>query len=134
MATALVAQMVGMAGMFPYFSQVDEDDVWIIDRFEHIGSRLINQTHSDAQDVIGIIMKNPEKRNEAYRFLGHAFVAAWNFVELNKEKVETVAQKLVEEKEIFGDDLNRLLDEQELQRFDYLDLEAYQYAKAWPVL
>lgn len=134
MATALVAQMVGMAGMAPYFTDAIENDQWIVERFEKVGARLMNASHSDAQDVIGVIMKNPDKKRDAYRFLGHAFVSAWNFIEMNQDRVEAVAQKLVAEKEIFGDELNRLLDEQDLQRFEYLNIENFASARAWPVL
>ena len=43
-------------------------------------------------------------------------MTAYNLILQNKEKVEAIADKILEEKEIYGDDLVRLLDEQKFER------------------
>jgi ATP-dependent Zn protease len=134
MATALAAQMTGMAGMTPYFTQVPETQAWIPERFMMIGSRLVNTSHPDQSDPIGVIMKNPDKRNDMYLFLGHSFVSAWNFIQINKDKVEAVAQEVLAQGELYGDQIEGLLDSQNFERFDYLDINNFESAKAWPVL
>ena len=43
-------------------------------------------------------------------------MTAYNLILENKEKVEKIANTILEEQEIYGDDLVRLLDEQDFQR------------------
>jgi hypothetical protein len=44
--------------------------------------------------------------------MGQAFVTAYNFIRLNKDGVERVANELVKEREIYGDHVTELLDAQ----------------------
>ena len=59
---------------------------------------------------------DPRKRAYAAQFIGEAFVTAYNLMLQNKEKVETVANTILEKKEIYGDDLVGLLDAQHFKR------------------
>ena len=76
-------------------------------RFEDIGLRMMNRTQAGFDAAM-----DPRKRAYAAQFLGMALVMAYNLVMVNKDKVEAVALAVMEEKEIFGDDLVRLLDSQ----------------------
>jgi hypothetical protein len=80
-------------------------------RFEDIGFRLMNRTANSFE-----ALNDPRKRSYAAQFVGEAFVTAYNLILQNKEKVEAVADKVLEEKEIYGDDLVRLLDAQHFAR------------------
>ena len=69
-----------------------------------------------AADPIASVLSDPRKREYAAQFLGAAFVTAYNLIRVNKEKVERIADVVIEKKEIYGDDLNRLLDAQQFVR------------------
>jgi hypothetical protein len=69
-------------------------------------------------DPISAVLADPRKRSYAAQFLGEAFVTAYNLIKLNREKVQYVADQVIEKKEIFGDDLVRMLDAQDFQRPD----------------
>ncbi|HEX3226243.1 MAG TPA: AAA family ATPase [Gaiellaceae bacterium] len=128
MATQRAAVMVGIWGMAPgpvdlthtsfEGDEQDEQDR-IKERFETIGMRLMNRTRGSADfqgDPIASVLREPFKVKIAAQFLGQAFVIAYVFVQHNKAAVEKVANAVLEKKEIFGDDLNRLLDSVELKR------------------
>jgi hypothetical protein len=81
--------------------------------------RLMNRTRGSADfqgDPIASVLRDPFKVRIAAQFLGQAFVIAYIFVQHNKAAVEKVAEAVLEKQEIFGDDLNRLLDSVELKR------------------
>jgi ATP-dependent Zn protease len=109
--------MVGAAGMSPLpvdlhgktFADENEDQTRerVMRRFEDIGFRLMNRTASGWE-----ALQDPRKRSYAAQFVGEAFVTAYNLILLNKDKVEKIADKVLEEKEIYGNDLVRFLDEQ----------------------
>jgi ATP-dependent Zn protease len=113
--------MVGAAGMSPLpidlhgktFADESEDQTRdrVMKRFEDIGIRLMNRT-AGSWDSLG----DPKKRAFAAQFIGEAFVVAYNLILTNKEKVEAVANKVLEEREIYGDDLVRFLDAQNFQK------------------
>lgn len=65
------------------------------------------------------------------QLLGQAFITAYVFVKKNQYQVETVADELVTEREIFGDDLVALLDRQHLTKFKFSDIELGD-AATWP--
>ena len=83
----------------------------VLKRLEDIGGRLMNKTSDGWQSLA-----DPRKRAYAAQFIGEAFVTAYNLILQNKEKVEKVADTILEEKEIYGDDLVRLLDAQDFKR------------------
>ncbi len=129
MATARAATMVGVWGMAPAPIDVsvanfddkttEETQERIKQRFQSIGMRLMNRTRGSADfhaDPIASVLRDPYKAALAAQFLGQAFVTAYAFVLQNRDKVEKIAAEVEEKKEIFGDDLNRLLDSVHLQR------------------
>jgi ATP-dependent Zn protease len=123
-ATARAATMVGVWGMAPKPLDLnghgdDETRETIEKRLRDIGMRLMNRTRGSADfhaDPVAAVLQNPFKTELAAQFLGQAFVTAYVFVLHNKDKVERVAAAVQERKEIFGDDLNRLLDSVRLER------------------
>jgi len=67
-------------------------------------------------DPVGGILQDRRKHLYAAQFIGQAFVIAYNLVLTNKDKVEAVADAVIERKEIYGDDLVHLLDEQHFEK------------------
>lgn len=146
MSTSLAQMMVSRVGMTPYFTEYPElellsfplmepkrvvlsDAERVLKKFEFVGKRLMS-----SQDQPFGTQGDKSKDAYAAQFMGHAFVTAWNFVKINEAQVRAVADALVERKEIYGDDLNKLLDDQNLVRFDPLDLKNFLDIDAWPVL
>ena len=81
--------------------------------------RLMNRTRGSADfhaDPVASVLRDHYKTEVAAQFLGQAFVTAYVFVLHNKDKVEQVAAAVQDKKEIFGDDLNRLLDSVGLEK------------------
>jgi ATP-dependent Zn protease len=127
-ATAQAAWMVGASGMAPQpidlkgktFADESEEQTIrrVTKRFEDVGIRLLNRTSGGAMmgDPIGTVLGDPRKRSYAAQFLGQAFVTAYNLVQHNRDQVEHIANMVIEKKEIFGDDLVRLLDSENFQR------------------
>ncbi|HEY2541626.1 MAG TPA: AAA family ATPase [Gaiellaceae bacterium] len=123
-ATALAATMVGVWGMAPNPLNLNGHDdpekrEQLEKRLRDIGFRLMNRTRASADfhaDPVASVLQDRHKMNTAAMFLGIAFVTAYNFILTNKEKVERVALAVEEKKEIFGDDLNRLLDSVGLEK------------------
>jgi ATP-dependent Zn protease len=126
-ATQRAASMVGVWGMAPEpvdLSAAKFDDETaketqerIQKRFQDIGMRLMNRTRGSADfhaDPIASVLRDPYKVALAAQFLGQAFATAYAFVLHNKDKVEKIASEVEDRKEIFGDDLNRLLDSAKL--------------------
>jgi len=123
-ATARAATMVGVWGMAPKPLDLNgSDDPETRERLEkrlrEIGFRLMNRTRASADyhaDPVASVLQDRHKVDTAAAFLGIAFVTAYNFIRHNKEKVEQVAHAVEEQKEIFGDELNRLLDSVKLEK------------------
>jgi ATP-dependent Zn protease len=121
-ATWNAAVMVGAAGMAPRpleinggrFADETEEETRkrVAKRFEDIGLRLMSRVSGDALGVLS----DPRKRSYAAQILGEAFVTAYNLMRVNKDKILLVAEELMEKKEIYGDDLIRLLDEQKFEK------------------
>jgi ATP-dependent Zn protease len=137
-STDTAAWMVGTSGMRPQRVELegledeaeDEAREKIMKRFEKIGLTLMNRTRGSADfhgDPIASVLGDPYKRRLAAEILGQAYVIAYNFVRVNKDKVERVAEKLVEERELYGDQLLDLLDSQDLVRpeIDYTKEETW---------
>jgi ATP-dependent Zn protease len=128
-ATANAATMVGAAGMAPEpldlsHARLDDESEEqarerIAKRFEQVGLRLMNRTRGSADfhaDPIASILQDPHKRAHAAQLMGQAFVIAYNLMEHNREAVEKIADAVQEKKEIFGDELVRLLNSVGLRR------------------
>jgi ATP-dependent Zn protease len=62
------------------------------------------------------------------QLLGQAYLTAYNLVTHNREKVERIAEVLVERREMHGDEVVELLERAQLEQpdIDLLD------EKAWP--
>src|SRR5207245_10921668 len=78
-------------------------------------------------DLIAPAPGGPHKPRLAAQILGHALVTAYTFVDHNKPAVEKVAEAVIEKQELYGDDLNRLLDSVELKKpeIDYMEEETW---------
>jgi ATP-dependent Zn protease len=142
-ATDTVAWMVGTAGMRPLRFELngnvpkgeDPDEVreQILKRFERIGRTLMNRTRGSADfhaDPIAAILGDPFKQAVAAQILGQAYVMAVNLVAANRAAVEAIATRLAEKRELYGDELVDLLDEQKLVQPE-LD---YTKEETWPTM
>ena len=140
-ATAQAAFMVGASAMGPEpFAVVPLDDETeedarkrLLQRFETIGLQIMNRTSSggpfDANPIAGVL-SDRDKRALAAQVLGQAYVWAYNLVLHNQVAIERIADRLVEKREIFGDDLIRMLDDARLEKPD-VDLSRED---AWPTM
>jgi cell division protease FtsH len=142
-ATDTVAWMVGTAGMRPLRIELngnvpkgkDPDEVReeILKRLERIGRTLMNRTRGSADfhaDPIAAILGDPFKQAVAAQILGQAYVMAVNLVAANRDAVEAIATRLAEKRELYGDELVNLLDEQNLMQPE-LD---YTKEETWPTM
>jgi ATP-dependent Zn protease len=140
-ATALAAEMAGIVGMGPQpidFAALRADGESeeqarerVLRRFEQIGLRLMNRTRQSAEvhgDPIASVLRDPYKLRTAAQILGQAFVTAINFIAANRGKIEVIADELVAKRELYGDDLLRILDEQDFVKPE-LD---YAQEATWP--
>jgi hypothetical protein len=100
----------------------------VLRRFEDIGYRMMNRTAA-GWDAGG----DPRKRAYAAQFLGQALVTAYNLMITNKDKVQAVADAVMESKEIFGDDLVRLLDQQQFVKpeIDWTNEDSWPKLMDW---
>ncbi len=99
--SGLAGTMVGRWGMAPLCL---DRDVATLRKLETLGKKLLTVAGP------GDIQLPPDKRKDEAIIVGHAFVTAYTAVQTNKQAVSKVAAKLVEEKEIFGNDVTALLD------------------------
>ncbi len=140
-ATTRAAYMVGMSGMGPDRIELNGSaGSWrerrearrdLSERFQEIGNQLMNRASGDVQhDSIASVLSDREKRVLAAEILGQAYVTAYNFVRVNKDAVERIADTLVERKELYGDELVELLDSVGLQR-PQIELAKEE---TWPIL
>jgi len=74
-------------------------------------------------DPISQVLGDPGKRRMVAELLGQAYVAAYATIVANRDAVEHIADVLVERREIYGDEVLSLLEECNLQKptFDELD-------------
>jgi ATP-dependent Zn protease len=140
--TQIAAWMVGASGMGPETidlegatfadETVDETEERIRKRFEKLGLQLMNRTSGGAMtnDPIAHVLSDPQKRALAGQIIGQALVRAYNTIQQNKPGIEHIADTLLAKRELYGDDVVRLLEESNLKlpTYDLLD------EKAWPKL
>jgi hypothetical protein len=140
-ATAQAALMVGSSAMgpepFPVVTLDDESEedarARVLKRFEGIGLQIMNRTSGGAPfeaNPIAGVLGDRDKRALAAQVLGQAYVYAYNVVLHNKDAVSRIADTLVARREIFGDELIRMLDEARLTRPE-IDLGRED---AWPTM
>ena len=139
--TARAAWMVGACAMAPERPELngrvrskaktEEARNEIMDTFERLGVQIMNRGGGHgpmAPDPISAVMSDRDKRRMATQFLGQAYVSAHALIEHNREKVEKIADVLIERKELYGNELLDVLEEANLEvpPIDYTD------DKAWP--
>jgi ATP-dependent Zn protease len=145
--TWTASSMVGMAGMSPLpldlqgktFADETEEQTRerVTRRFEDVGLRLLNRTATPVTgDPIGAVLNDPRKRAYAAQFIGQAFVTAYNLILANRDKIENVANTVIQRKEIYGDDLIRLLDAQNFKapEIDWTAEETWPNLMNWSKL
>jgi cell division protease FtsH len=140
MATNQAARMVGAAGMAP--SPIDLSDriadpeackkaeKEVMERFEQLGTKIMHRSAGMNDSAFGAALGDPGKRRLAAGLLGQAFVIAYETIKLNKDATERIAERLIAEGEMYGDDVTQMLDEARLRKpeIDILD------DAAWPVI
>ncbi|MDQ3778152.1 MAG: AAA family ATPase [Actinomycetota bacterium] len=129
-ATARAAWMVGACAMAPERLEFadgykppkgkTEDDVRedIAKRYQRIGDQIMNRSGGGnmlQQDPLSSVLTDPAKRALAAQLLGQAYVAAHHLIEHNRQGVSTVADTLVDRRELHGDEIVNLLDSIDLQ-------------------
>ena len=139
-ATARAAYMVGTSGMGPDRVEIpepfadetaEETRQRIMKHYERIGLQIMNRTGGGGpfeHNPIGSVLSDPNKRALAAQILGQAYVKAYGLIDANKEAVERIADALIEQKELYGDELIALLNDQHLRKPEF---DATQEA-AWP--
>jgi ATP-dependent Zn protease len=118
-ATSRAAWMVGMCGMGPEPIDVEDPEQAeeIAKRFERIGIQIMNRAagQREAGDAIAAILMDRSKRDAAAQILGQAYITAACLIRNNREAVLQVAERLIERKELHGDEVVELLNSVRLQ-------------------
>ena len=140
--TSRAALMVGFRAMGP--APVDLSDriedpeerekaeTRIRERFERIGYQIMNRSGGGVMDEnpFAATLNDGQKRPLVAALLGQCFVVAYQTVVQNREGTDYIASHLISAKELYGDEVTRLLDDARLAKpeIDLLD-EA-----AWPAI
>jgi ATP-dependent Zn protease len=128
-ATTLAALMVGMWGMGPEpvdlsgheFEDAEarkEREQELTERFERIGDRIMNRASGGGPmqgDPIGAVLGDRAKRRAAAQILGQTYLTAVCLIRHNRDQVAVIADKLIEARELHGDEVVRLLDAAHLE-------------------
>ena len=120
-ATWRASRMVGMSGMGPEpldlrgrvsKERLPEVEKQLMERFERIGLQIMNRARQSSamdSDPIGSVLGDPAKRSAAAQILGQAYLTAVCCMRANREAVASVADALVQHKELYGDEVVELL-------------------------
>ncbi|MFL5926051.1 MAG: AAA family ATPase, partial [Gaiellaceae bacterium] len=118
-ATDRASWMVGACGMAPEFVELrcdheseDEARERVMRRFQRIGTQIVNRTNVGSAE--SAVLHDASQRQMVEQMLGQAYLAAHHLMEANRESVEHVANALVEKRELYGDEVLRLLEAQSL--------------------
>jgi ATP-dependent Zn protease len=127
-ATARAAWMVGTCGMGPEpidwggrewasDSERDAAAAEYMDRFERIGSRIINRAGGSAMmgDPVPSILGDRNKSRAAAQILGQAYITAYCLILHNRRQVERIAETLIARRELHGDEVVEVLDAANLE-------------------
>jgi hypothetical protein len=140
MATNQAARMVGAAGMAPApidlsdriadLEEREKAEKKVIERFEQLGTKIMHRSAGMNDSAFGAALGDPGKRRLAAGLLGQAFMISYETIKLNKDATERIAERLIAEGEMYGDDVTDMLDEARLVKpqIDVLD------ETAWPVI
>jgi ATP-dependent Zn protease len=133
-ATVDAAHMVSITGMAPAPVDLSDriedreeretEEERVLKRFEKIGFQLMHRSGTEMEGrAYTASMADPVKRQLVAGLLGQCFVVAWNTIRENREATDRVADRLVAEKELYGDDVNDMLNEIRLLKptIDVLD-------------
>jgi ATP-dependent Zn protease len=126
-ATVQAALMVGASAMGPeqvVVTPLDDESEEearerVLKRFGAIGTQIMNRTSGGpafAENPIGGVLGDPDKRKLAAQILGQAYVSAYNLILHNKDAVSRIADELVARHEVFGDELVAILDDAKLEQ------------------
>jgi len=136
-ATATAASMVGMWGMGPEAAaleiglgsypvpaepgenghQPESHDELVRRRLQLIGNRLMNRASGGSAmmgDPIAAVLGDREKNRAAAQLLGQAYVQAYTLIAANRDKIEQIAEALIDRKELHGDEVVDLLNSVDL--------------------
>ncbi len=137
--TVRAAHLVSLSGMGPApidladriadREEREQEEERVVKRFQKIGYQLMHRT-SGGDSAYDAALKDPPKRDQVAGLLGQCFVIAWNTIQLNRQGTEYVAERLIDEVELYGDDVVELLNGARLRKpeIDVLD------EKTWPVI
>jgi ATP-dependent Zn protease len=130
-ATARAAWMVGACGMGPERIELDgrfaneEDEQTerekLMKRFERIGDQIMNTTGGSgpfSADPLAGVLGNRSDRQAVAQLLGQAYLTAHVLIVENRDKVERVADVLIERRELHGDEVVAVLDHVGLRKPD----------------
>jgi hypothetical protein len=81
-------------------------------------------------DPIAAVLGDPAKRKLAGQIIGQSLVRAYNTIQQNKPAIEHIADTLLASRELYGDEVVRVLEEANLKpaTYDLLD------EKSWPTI
>jgi ATP-dependent Zn protease len=142
--TAAAAYMVGASGMGPERVELtgpgkmnghprrltaDEQRKEIMRKFEEMGVQIMSRANLEHSPIGGVIADR-DKRRLVAQIIGQAYMKAYHLILHNKPQVEHIADVVVEKKELYGDELVRLLNGAQLE-IPVVDLTD---EKVWPVL
>jgi ATP-dependent Zn protease len=140
-ATAIASWMVGASGMGPEPLKLsgtfadespEETEKRIRERLQKIGSQIMNRTSGGpgAADPIAAVLGDRDKKLNAAEILGQAYIRAYNTMKANRAGAEHIASVLIDKRELYGDEVVRLLEDSNLKapEYDLLD-EA-----SWPTI
>ncbi len=145
--TAAAAWMVGASGMGPERVEIngsrrngqprrrlpaEVQRAEIMRRFEEIGVQIMNRASNGdmAHNPIAAVLNDRDKRRMVAQILGQAYMKAYHLIEHNKDKVDDIAKVVIQKKEIYGNELVKLLNGANLQ-IPNVDLTD---EKVWPAL
>jgi hypothetical protein len=104
----------------------------VTERFERLGYQIMHRSGGGMMDgnPYAATLGDGDKRRLVAGLLGQAFVVAHCTIRANREGTERVAERLIEEGELYGNDVTELLDGVGLRKpaIDVLD-EA-----TWPAI
>jgi hypothetical protein len=130
---AMAPERVDLAGKFDDLAEEEDERQKIMARFETIGSQIMSRAGSGgpfANDPLGAVMGDRDKRALAAQILGQAYIAAHHLIDANKDAVSHIADILVEKRELHGDEVIDLLNAANL-RIPDLDLTD---ERSWPTI
>jgi ATP-dependent Zn protease len=140
-ATAIASWMVGASGMGPEPLKLngsfadespEETEKRIRERLQKLGSQIMNRTGGGpgTADPIAAVLGDRDKKLNAAEILGQAYIRAYNTMKANRSGAEHIASVLMEKRELYGDEVVRLLEDSNLKvpEYDLLD-EA-----SWPTI